>query len=110
MNKQIKKKWLKALRTPADEGGYHQGRHRLVTPLANGEYRFCCLGVLQNLYHLDSNTTFKEDNFFTPRFSAEVGKWAGLPVYQISITNLIGLNDSSAVSFMEIADYIERNL
>jgi hypothetical protein len=49
MNKEIKKRWVKAL----ESGDYKQGKSALVS---NG--KFCCLGVLCTLYledHKDQN-------------------------------------------------------
>ena len=48
MNKEIAIKWVKALRS----GKYKQGKHNLCTIL-NGNKKFCCLGVLTDMYQKD---------------------------------------------------------
>jgi len=45
MRKTVKKKWLEALRS----GEYKQGKRTLRRREPNGEWSFCCLGVLCDL-------------------------------------------------------------
>lgn len=52
MKKAIKKRWLEALRS----GEYKQGRNYLKATDKNGVDRFCCLGVLCDLYVKDHVT------------------------------------------------------
>ena len=112
MNKRIKNKWLKALRLPVDEGGYHQGEHRLVTECeGTGEFRFCGLGVLQNIYHDEKNTTFKPKSFEYHNHTKYAQKWSGLGSLDddARTRKLVHMNDHGD-SFLAIADYIEENL
>lgn len=134
MDKTIKRKWLKALRS----GEYEQG----IDVLCNANNKFCCLGVLVNetegfdLLPGDMYTTpngwqhqanlpsvkrkdgWAETGAPTP---AQMRKW-GLTDAQCSV--LIALNDGNPMSykgkeinpdlrnhsFAEIADWIEGNL
>lgn len=43
----FKRRWLRALETPPDEGGYLKGTGYLVKSTNRGD-RFCCLGVAAN--------------------------------------------------------------
>jgi hypothetical protein len=66
MNKARKSALLKALRTPIDEGGYHQAQGQLymyidVDEATDSELdepidAFCCLGVMTNLAVIDGIT------------------------------------------------------
>ena len=103
MNKSIKQKWLKALRS----GEYEQGKNRFVTP--EEEYdRFCCLGVLVNetegFDFIDGN--YYADGYpsmLSDRFLKEIGLTYGQQA------DLVTMNDLGK-SFKQIADYIEKNL
>ena len=131
MDETVKHKWLDALRS----GDYEQSRYALRR--ANGPDRFCCLGVLCDLYQ---DTTGKgewqessiEDSdcyrFTTPNgrsksvLPEDVREWAGLdrsrggflhpndfPDDKPTRHSLSSLNDAD-YSFGEIADLIEQNL
>lgn len=111
MDKKIKRKWLKALRS----GEFTRGTGALCTATKRGD-RFCCLGVLAfvqgglweqyddcvNLYPIlpDGNTQVS----------------SGYLDYQLAgglqrseQNELADMNDGGA-SFRKIADYIDRNL
>lgn len=116
MNKKVKRKWLKALRS----GEYSQGYSRLVDEDDN----FCCLGVLCDLHARETGGSWDEDagEFYykgnTGVLPKAVVEWAGLdkadpwlPVCgidrdksSISFVNDIGYN------FKRIADLIEEHL
>ena len=100
MNKQLKSKWVKALRS----GKYRQGVGSLKyrDALAH-RTKYCCLGVLQELMpeKLQSSgeqTYLGEDQL----------KLAGLT--HKNQDKLANLNDIDRLSFPEIADYIEQKL
>ena len=122
MNQEIKKKWLKALRS----GGYKQTRGKLKS--RNGS--FCCLGVLCDIqgakWKYDAPTKIYEIDVGHdgPNPSEE-----GEPPYHMrhglsgtQVNRLMLMNDgekgsvfsnippSREHSFSEIADYIEKNL
>ena len=111
MHKNIKEKWIAALRS----GEYKQGRKHLNN---NGAY--CCLGVLCEVYlencdepKIEKRAEVGYDNLvFYGGWSAslppEVHVWSGLS--NLSPAHLIYLNDTAKKSFAEIADYIEEKL
>jgi hypothetical protein len=124
MNSQIKQRWIDALHS--DE--YKQGESQL-----RDADRFCCLGVLCDLYINETNRGWMKDNFgmfyVEDDFMEEtevlpdcVKKWAELEVNSPSVVikhpfidnekkieQLVNLNDGG-VSFSEIADLIEESL
>ena len=99
MNKNLKRKWLRALRS----GRYKQGKYYL----RNSEDRYCCLGVLCECLEKpkwnDMNGYYK----YKDRYVGTVSK----RILSDKIQNtLIDLNDSECMSFLEIADYIKNNI
>lgn len=124
MNPEVKAKWLDALRS----GKYEQGFRALCS---SGKY--CCLGVLADLYvkehpetaHWDEHRPFVElgvaitDDECTERGisypPAAVYQWAGLTGTPVVIINeqqrpVDRHNDSEECSFAVIADAIEQQL
>ncbi len=107
MNKEIKEKWVGALRSHT----YKQGKN----VLRDGDNKFCCLGVLCDV--VDPAQWRKTKHYSREDFSY-YGEICTLPLtiskeYGISrdlVNQLIGLNDFEHASFEEIADYIEENL
>lgn len=124
MNSEVKQKWVEALRS----GEYEQGRDFL-----NKGGKFCCLGVLTDLYLKEHEKEWKID----PRFEGvyefgetcstlpgEVQDWADFkrPVGWFSedvrietqdgvpISSLVACNDSAKLTFPQIADIIEAFL
>lgn len=106
MNKRVKTKWVKALRS----GNYRQGRGRL-----REDGRFCCLGVLCDVSKLGRwPSAVHEPSYVTRRgipcdafLPVEVSEWAG--VNRIAQGYLVNLNDGGN-AFNEIANYIEAEL
>lgn len=103
MNKEIKDRWIKALRS----GEYEQGRHRL-----RPDYKFCCLGVLCDVID-DSKWVEFEDGNIAYNMNLDVLPKAlrndiGLDFE--AMKRLAHLNDEEEASFGEIADWIEENL
>lgn len=116
MNQDVKPLWLEALRS----GEYKQGRDVL-----HRDSKFCCLGVLCDVYRKEHEDTQWEHTGYSSgeyEFLREkdvlpfdVMMWAGfsaddhdvyVPVIGHTLSNL---NDSGK-SFAEIADIIERYL
>lgn len=112
MNREIKAKWIEALRS----GKYEQGKSQLRT--LNDKY--CCLGILCTL-----RTDGEWKQWCEPDEDglAEIGCWEfkgnsewldGSYLLEIGMTSeeesaLADMNDSGK-TFAEIADYIEKNL
>lgn len=117
MNKRIKKKWLKALRS----GEYTQTRGVL-----HNDNGFCCLGVLCDIYAKEKKIDWKrKDSFYlledSPEYwtglSKKVMLWADLkdsyPQFHFKTTgpsSLVTLNDERDFSFKQIANVIDRYL
>ena len=110
MNPSIKQAWTEALRS----GDYQQGKESLCS---NG--KFCCLGVLTDLYIKETNQQWHHDIGGFYSFEAEgsvlpfsVQQWAGLDAPNPYLTGfqLTSWNDEVGTSFEEIADLIEAHL
>ena len=131
MNKDIKKKWVDALRS----GEYKQGQGRLK----NEKNEYCCLGVLCDLavkegvvqekrvtepFRAHPDYFFDKQDAFLP---ASVVEWAGLNstgtlvrmgdgIFTVRVeyneerTSLSALNDAKGLTFNEIADLIKEQL
>ena len=117
MNPEIKKQWVEALRS----GEYKQGRYCL----RDDENKFCCLGVLSDLYIKQGNPGEWELNLNKTNYIMHIGEassdgylpkpvmdWAGLPnenplagSYRLSLEN-----DSPEKTFSDIANLIEKEL
>lgn len=98
MDKELKEKWIAALRG----GDYRQG-HRFL--YKDGAY--CCLGVLHELATGETPPTSWSSKPQVLRFIDE-------PIEQhlggsCAHTALVAMNDNGK-SFAEIADWIEKNL
>lgn len=111
----IKARWLKALRS----GKYQQGKGEL----RSRDNKFCCLGVLCDLYAEDHGIewdtlpggffTFMDHTGLLPR---EVKNWAGFKfpdgggLVIGTIRNTIVEHNDAGVPFSELADLIEEQL
>lgn len=117
MNKEIKAKWLAALRS----GKYRQGSGFLKIKGQNGvQDRFCCLGVLCELA-VDAGVTGILSESYEATYGipgdrntavlpVHVQEWAGLDkagTYNDGNSSLTGDNDSG-MTFAAIADIIEQ--
>ncbi len=117
MNKKVKEKWLKALRSRK----YSQCKGQLREEDDNGN-TYCCLGVLCDIYN--PKGWGKEFHNSDTNLPQKVVKWAGLesddPVLSAKEANnpdaeeyagcASYLNDTKGKKFHEIAKFIERNL
>lgn len=123
MNKRVKTKWVKALRS----GKYEQGKGALNS----GDGKWCCLGILTDLYIKEKggkwktmkgeNCTFRKESELPPIC---VMKWAGLPDRNPDVSikgksdtiSLATLNDGDkddsvrSRNFTKIANLIEKQL
>jgi hypothetical protein len=118
MKREIKEKWLQALRSKK----YKQARLSLKRRLDDGSYGYCCLGVLAEVCGLDDWKTIKYENGSEDDKIAlmyEGSKfYGGLPdrcLEQISMRldearMLANMNDFSEMSFEEIANVIEQEI
>jgi hypothetical protein len=108
LDKKVKHKWLKALRS----GKYEQGQFYLKR-----NDRFCCLGVLCDT--VKPNKWEKSEGIGRPELhelggggvstlSKDFMKKINLPIS--ALNKLITMNDVQVKSFEEIASYISRNL
>lgn len=110
MNKTIKKKWVKALRS----GNYKQGKERLRTTKTDGSSYYCCLGVLADVLGCEwiegaEIARFKEEKQISAAIIPHrVADKIKLPA--IKQDKLISMNDGAGRSFNYIASYIERYL
>ena len=111
MNKEIKARWVDALRS----GVYTQ-----TTGALRNEKGYCCLGVLCDLHAHETNTPWVPDAFsfvYADELNvlpSIVRKWAGLlrkdPIVKEAEAPLTYMNDSQRRTFAEIADVIEKGL
>lgn len=109
MNRDIKDKWVAALRS----GEYEQGKGRL----REGD-KFCCLGVLCDIYaqtHPDILVLRKNKGYYMGQDSYlpnSVMGWAELKGINPYINNtlLSHFNDEVNLNFEQIALLIEENL
>lgn len=117
MDKQIKARWVEALRS----GSYAQGKHTL----RSSAEKYCCLGVLCDIAIQDGQGQWYDlaapsedrpywnfrdvaDGFSQTGLTRRVMNWAGVgPLTQDS---LILMNDQDGAPFEQIAQYIEENL
>jgi hypothetical protein len=122
MNKEIKQRWCKALKA----GNYIQTSG---TYLADNS-GYDALGLLCDLYILDTDNNFWLYNMITHRYELDgqdnvlplaVADWAGIPqtplidrfvvpvIWEGKMTNIAKLNDSG-MTFKQLADIIEQKL
>jgi hypothetical protein len=113
MNKLIKNKWIKALRS----GKYQQGKYYLK----GTDNKYCCLGVLCDLFakthkaewipHGSICLLSTDKKGVMGTLPDEVIKWAKLESNDktgAAQHRLIPLNDKENYNFNQIADFIEK--
>lgn len=114
MNKELKQKWLAALRS----GEYKQGEGKLYNPLDNS---YCCLGVLCDLVRDPKEDWQKcENQYMITINDIEIGQngWAmsfgdgpipdGFPLAWHQ--KRIAVRNDDGQTFEQIADWIDENL
>ena len=103
MKKNIKNKWLAALKS----GKYKQGQEELVQVNDENQKRYCCLGVLCHIWAKEKHKkmpTYNEDE--DPLPTNHVLIWAGLNRYDSHI--LAGVNDENDIDqFKKVIKEIE---
>jgi len=116
VNKEVKRKWLKALRS----GKYEQGTNSLRIN-KDDKATYCCLGVLCDLYSKEKGNRWSKLHDRYPTFMREMSvlpkkvmKWAGIEYTDGGFLykngkhdSLMGLNDNGK-SFKQIAKVIEK--
>jgi len=111
MNKKVKKKWLKALRS---------GEYKQTKNLLKNKDKYCCLGVLCDIHSIENNGKWELNDdgeyIYLGRFGQlpeEVMKWASLNTndvkYKGKKESLMMANDNG-YSFKQIANIIESQL
>lgn len=101
IKEEIKTRWLEELRS----GNHHQIQGTLKDQFGNGEYGYCCLGVLADkVMGLEVRIAYEDDpDEGDTKIYNEVNNILGRHFsYQCSYKNDEGW------TFVEIADYIER--
>ncbi len=123
LEKELKEKWLTALRS----GEYAQGKGLLCKVDAEGNTRYCCLGVLLEVIHgkevwtndrkvsgtiwrgytdgNDGHRTYARDIMPHPQTLIDLGV-----SHEEKGTPLPTMNDGGKFTFPQIADWIEDNL
>lgn len=121
MRKEIKQKWVDALRS----GKYSQTQGQLRVTNDDGKASYCCLGVLCDIHRLTTkkkgNGWDKDDNYKGAggTLPKVVQEWAGLterdPIVlehnnnQFKSLCLSSWNDNQEYSFKKIANLIEKS-
>jgi hypothetical protein len=86
MNKRVKAKWVKALRSGKYKKGVGQLAELITVPVEDGweaddkvvGEKFCCLGVLCDLYDKEKKNKERSWNEEQGELPEEVMEWAGL--------------------------------
>ena len=111
MDKRIKKKWVKALRS----GEYDQTAGNLCTEGLDGSCSFCCLGVLGNIFSEETGLLWSEDGSAMLNIGGQaelldgpILQWAGIHIATQGW--LSDMNDIEGATFEKIADHIENEL
>jgi len=110
MNKEIKTKWVAALRS---------GKYEQTTGQLKNSEGFCCLGVLCEISKTETGFGISEncdENGGDEDICFTIQQWAELPLDSGAVVNikdksrsLISHNDDG-ITFLEIADAIEEQL
>jgi hypothetical protein len=114
MNKAVKERWVKALRSKK----YRQGRRCLVSCDDSRHTRYCCLGLLCRIEGLEikyGEAVYKKASVSSiTQLPSDYRKYIGIT--KEDERRLMSMNDGNTIdgirkhTFLEIADYIEENL
>lgn len=100
---EIKTKWLEELRS----GNHHQVQFTLKDQFGNGEYGYCCLGVLAEKV-MGLKVRIMDEDILDDEGDTEIyEKISNIIGYHFS--DLYSHKNDSGWTFAEIADLIERN-
>lgn len=112
MKKDLKQKWVGALRS----GAYKQGIHYLKSLTGDQDevYEYCCLGVLLDVAEKKFKPCKEEVYDFTQECDGDIWELSDALLDEFLITekeqnSLIRMNDSG-VPFGKIANWIEENM
>jgi hypothetical protein len=118
MKKDLKRKWIKALRGEGPRK-YRQGREVLKVGAKHGGHAtYCCLGVLACEMGLEKHISPSEDGRLSDLYVGydTAAEFAGLFATNLDSSEmnvedlLIEMNDDKQMSFRQIADWVEENL
>ena len=126
MEKELKEKWIEALRSDV----YEQGRENLKSEYHNGS-EYCCLGVLLEIdprftYHDGFETTDPQVlSFYNVNYDSNLSTGDVLEIREEEFPDwlkafygmpgdihdtLVDMNDNQGCPFSEIANYVEKSL
>ena len=105
MDKELKKKWVDALRS----GDYKQGRGHL----RSARDAYCCLGVLAEISGMPNEVG--DDGYYKYGTNGcNSGLFGRADQLRLGVASVVGylvsMNDEANATFPEIADYIDENL
>jgi len=104
MNKELKDKWVVALRS----GKYKQGGDCLRNSREN---TYCCLGVLCDIHpkvkFRGDTAVYDDEDESCFKLPESLATHCNLTKY---VDDLVKMNDYMSVSFKNIADWIEKNV
>ena len=105
MNPDVKRKWVKALRS---------GKYKQTKECLRDNDGYCCLGVLTQLYANEKHIAFEKvkKGYSEENLCPAVREYAGLKKADpcVKKVHLSTWNDNKGADFKKIADLIERNL
>lgn len=108
MNKKLKAKWVKALRSGKYRQGYRSLKLKEDLDLEDDrkpETLYCCLGVLRDLMHPKSRAMLNgEEDLLCERHMREAG------LTEEQQRHLARMNDDDGKNFKQIAAFIAKTL
>lgn len=104
---QNQKLWIEALRS----GKYKQTKTVLCLKTSHGDNAYCCLGVANEIFNLNAQI---DETLYGTRYQEVLGLFDSDGVIkgdedELECLSLLEMNDSDGKTFVEIADFIEKN-